>query len=364
MQVNKENYESLLIDYLDGTLDPARVGDLLAFINGDPVLKAELEVLLTRLEISEEEPNSEKTDFSFLKKPTPVNLNDEMQELMIGSIESDLSTEQQNTLNRNLVLYPELKPEFELFQKTKLQPDHNIVFENKQLLKRKPQAVIIPMYRKMMAAAAVILFIGFATLMYYNLQNQTSDVANNKQVAQSMPENERVEPNEIEVLNPSEKKSIQKSSSVQKVNVKHRVSGNRGINIEHKAERVNIAATEINTKQMQLLKVAGMNENLIVLPTYKYRHPVQMAEIAVNDQFLKPRDWLFEKLKETMPETNAMADTLINGGIKGAGVVALNLLNKTTGIIYTPRKTDSGTQGGFSIISRFFAFERITQNEE
>ncbi len=362
MQVNKENYESLLIDYLDGTLDPARERDLLAFINQDPVLKAELEVLLTRHDISVAESNSEKTDFSFLKKPASVKLNDEMQELMIASIESDLSTEQQNALNRNLVLYPELKSEFELFQKTKLQPDTNIVFENKQLLKRKAQAVIIPMFRKMMAAAAVILFIGFATLLYYNLQYQTSDTANNKQVAQSMPAKESVEPDKIEVLNPLQKKSIQKDVSVQKG--KNGVHVNKRIHIEPKTERVNIASAEINTKQMQLLNVEGMNEKLLVLPTYKYRHPVEMAEMATQDQYLKPKEWLYEKLKETMPETNAMADTLINGGVKGAGVVALNLLNKTTGIMYTPRKTDNGTPGGFSIISKYFALERITQNQE
>lgn len=364
MQVNKENYESLLIDYLDGTLDPEWVGDLLAFINGDPVLKAELEVLLTRHVISVEEPDSEKADFSFLKKPVQVNMNDEMQELMIGSIESDLSVEQQKTLERNLVLYPELKSEFELFQQTKLQPDNKIVFENKQLLKRKTHAIIIPIFSKMVAVAAVLLFVGFAAMMYYNLQNQNTDAISSKQMAQTMPEKKQPEFEGNSTLSNSHKIGIQKNTLVQKVKVGKEIPVKRRLFVEPKAELVMIAAVEISTKQLHLLKVEGMNEKLMVLPTIKYRHPVQMAEMAVNDQYLKPKDWLIEKLKETMPETNAMADTLINGGVKGAGVVALNLLNKTTGIMYSPRKTDNGNQGGFSIISRYFAFERITHNQE
>lgn len=364
MQVNKENYESLLIDYLDGTLNPDLEGDLLAFINGNPVLKAELEVLLTRHEISEEASNAEKADFSFLKKPAQVNMNDEMQQLMIASIELDLSFEQQKKLERNLVLYPELKLEFELFQQTKLQPDNKIVFENKQLLKRKANAIIIPIFSKMMAVAAVILFVGFAIMMYYNIQNQTPQAISSKQIAQKMPEKKPAEPEMGSVLSNSHKKGIQKSASVQKAKVEKEFSVKRRLYVEPKAELVRITAVEINARQLHLLNVEGMNEELMVLPTYKYRHPVQMPEMAVNNQYLKPKDWLIEKLKETMPETNAMADTLINGGVKGAGVVALNLLNKTTGIMYSPRKTDNGTQGGFSIISRYFALERITHNQE
>ncbi len=359
MKVNKENYESLLIDYLDGILDPLLAEDLLAYIGQDPVLQAELDVLRKQQVNVAEETSGEKPDFSFLKKPVTKVLDDELVELMIGAVEQDLTDVQQNTLERKLVLYPELNHDFDLFKKTKLQAERSVVVENKEGLKKRGGAKQIPLFRSWISAAAVLLFISLASVLYYQTLQQpetknTAAVMMKQQMQVVKPEglavakapaNTEVEEGREKAMEEQHKSAIKNKMMIQQMPAM--------------ASKPEIAA--ISAKQAQTLELRDLKDEVIGVPTPKYRHPIQPEELAANDQFLTPKAWLLSKIKKAAHQSDPLTDTLFNGGVKGAEAVAVRLLNKT-GISYSDKKTEDGTNAGFAIISRYFAFERSTHN--
>jgi hypothetical protein len=76
-----------------------------------------------------------------------------------------------------------------------------------------------------------------------------------------------------------------------------------------------------------------------------------------EEEYLKPTEWLWNKMKAQLPQqTLAYTDSLQHGG---AGQVALNLLQKTTGISYQEKHENEVGARGFSIVSKYFAYERI-----
>ncbi len=86
------------------------------------------------------------------------------EEWMIDYIEGNLSNDQRKQLAEFLEFHPELKAELELFGQTKLQPDTNLVFANKDLLKKKENGRVITMMSwvkySVAVAAVLMVFIG------------------------------------------------------------------------------------------------------------------------------------------------------------------------------------------------------------
>ncbi len=84
-------------------------------------------------------------------------------------------------------------------------------------------------------------------------------------------------------------------------------------------------------------------------------------EFANGPKFLKPSEWLLLQLKKQLPQQAlALADTIRSGGTSKTGNLALEFVQKTTGITYQEKKdTYNGTRG-YAIVGRYFAYERIT----
>lgn len=91
------------------------------------------------------------------------------EEWMIDYIEGNLSNDQRKQLAEFLEFHPELKAELELFEQTKLQPDSEVVFVNKELLRKKENGKVITMMSwvkySVSIAAALMVFIG---VRYFN----------------------------------------------------------------------------------------------------------------------------------------------------------------------------------------------------
>ncbi|MBC7382499.1 MAG: hypothetical protein H7296_05810 [Bacteroidia bacterium] len=352
MKVTIDNYEVLLIDYLDGVLDPLLADELLTFINNNEALKAELDILPGVQQLNENETDAEKIDFSFLKKPASVQLTQQLEELMIGAVEKQLSADQELSLKRSLLLYPELKPHFELFNHTKLLPEPAIVFDNKQQLKKKSQAKIIPLFTKIIAVAAVFLFFGFATVVYFNLQKV--NVGSNSELASNIPA-EKLKTEPVKSL------VVAKQTEMLQVSPVH-IGKNK-----YKKTRVQInqmfaseEVIEIDAKQLN-----SINDNRVAAPLLtpaipRYNNEILNRTMARNEHFFTPKEWLLEKFKEKVPQSEYLVDTLFNGGAKAA---AIQLLNNTTGIAYTVKITPYGSHKRFSIVSKYFAFERTPRSD-
>ncbi len=131
MNININNYEAYFLDYHEGNLSPQQVADLYLFLSQHPELKKEFEEFEHIVLEDFSAPVFEHKDR--LKKNITV---DNREEYFIRAVEGTLDTTELALLSNFLTTHPEFQIEFTLFQKTKLQADTTITFENKELLKQ------------------------------------------------------------------------------------------------------------------------------------------------------------------------------------------------------------------------------------
>ncbi len=167
IDINISNYETYVIDYLDGKLNAVEMACFIAFLENNPDIKEEI---IELNEITVEPGDYNFTEKSRLKKKVVIsvgNINeDNYEEFFIADHEGDLVDSQKEMLWQFLDKNPSLHPEHKLFGDVKLEPDTSIVFTDKNLLKRK--SVITPVWYS--AAAAILVL--FAA--YWFLFNQQS----------------------------------------------------------------------------------------------------------------------------------------------------------------------------------------------
>lgn len=165
MQINQNNYEAFFLDFAEGRLDNSSTLELLNFLRNHPELKQELESFSDiRLDAPEEVfPGKEflkKMDFG-RASVDPSNFGD----FCIAYYEKVLNQAESGKLFSYLELHPEKKKDFELFGKTTLIADKNIVFEAKPFLKKKSKGARVRtiVFRITAVAAGLIL----AVTIYY-----------------------------------------------------------------------------------------------------------------------------------------------------------------------------------------------------
>jgi len=127
LNINIENYEIWFLDYAEGNLDESQKQELFAFLADHPELKNELE------EFEILEVNLFETKFpdkSSLKKTPAYNSDD-----FIAYHEGDLSETEKKEVESIIASNPSAKKEFDQLAKMYLQPDCQIVFQDKDKLK-------------------------------------------------------------------------------------------------------------------------------------------------------------------------------------------------------------------------------------
>jgi len=156
MNLNRNNYEAYFIDFLEGNLNPAQVDQFLDFISQNPDLKEELHsfelISLPTEKVSFQDKNK-------LYKKTADRSTD-----TIAYLEGDLSITEEKLFENEMNTYPELKREYELFIKTRLQPDLEIIYPNRKQLYRK-NGRQIKLKWKRSAAAVIIIAITIGTIL-------------------------------------------------------------------------------------------------------------------------------------------------------------------------------------------------------
>lgn len=133
--INISNYELFFVDYLEGNLSANEEQMLLDFLEENPYLREEFNLILN----SKLEP----TCLAFnnkegLKKPhfSKNGISNEIDYLCIASIENDISKNEQINLNSLVSGNDDNSKTLSIFLKTKLEPNRNIEFAHKQSLKR------------------------------------------------------------------------------------------------------------------------------------------------------------------------------------------------------------------------------------
>ena len=140
------------------------------FVQRHPDLKEELDILL----LSKFSPD---TDIVFEKKeellmqPDASSINiSNYDEWLVMYIDNELNAIQRKQVEQFVALNPSIKYELSILQKTKLQPEPEIIFPDKDSLNRRTEKVRVVYFnlRRIAVAAVLLLTVGITALVLYN----------------------------------------------------------------------------------------------------------------------------------------------------------------------------------------------------
>ncbi len=154
MQINRHNYETFFLLYVDKELSAADRKAVDVFVQENPDLQMEL-LLLQQTVVSADDIVLQKKDWLYMEEDISA-----LQESLLLFTDDELSVANKNAVESVLKTITTAKAEWELLQQTKLQPDMTVVFEDKELLYRKEDARIVGFKWWRVAVAAVLLGFG------------------------------------------------------------------------------------------------------------------------------------------------------------------------------------------------------------
>ena len=186
--------------------------------------------------------------------------------------DNELTVEQKITVEKFAAAHPAIQEELELLQKTKFEPEQEIIFHNKELLYRKEEKVrvIAINWQKIAVAAALFIAISSIALIEFNKKdNRTEGFATREEVAVKKP-------------TPGSSADQQKGEIIPNTNTKQ-------------------IAADNNTDKINVVKETAQTSNLIVTTDKK--------AIALKEKNIRP---FVLPVKENAP---VVADS--NSGKKG-----------------------------------------------
>ncbi|MBN2634619.1 MAG: hypothetical protein JXR61_00010 [Prolixibacteraceae bacterium] len=166
MKINRNNYETYFLDYLEGNLDEKLVDDFLEFLQKNPDLKKEL-ALFQSVSLEPEEIQFDKKEQLYKNK---FDLENHFNNASIALMEGDLSSDEKTAFENYLNAHPNKKKEFLIFQRTKLHPDLSISFNKKSNLYHRSTGKTILMWSYRVAAVFVLAFIFYVLADQYSAQ--------------------------------------------------------------------------------------------------------------------------------------------------------------------------------------------------
>ena len=160
-KINIDNYGAYWIDYLDGNINQEQEDALFAFLENNPEIAGDL--------IDPEDYELPLIEATF---PGKANLKAEAQteNLIIAKIEKEISAEDDAFITKEINDNPEIAKTFSQYKKTILVANTNIVFPNKDSLKK---TVRVPMFRyvsSIAAAIAIVFVAGFFLTRNVNVE--------------------------------------------------------------------------------------------------------------------------------------------------------------------------------------------------
>ena len=170
--LNRNNYEAVYLDFLEGSLNEENTAALFAFLEENPDLKLEEE--LVSLEI-----NSKKLDPAYKQSLKQVLFDEDtisisnVNSFLIAQTEGILSSKKEQELEQFIALHPVCKGEQKLFKAIHLQANLEEIYTEKGALKQVIKIALWPYFSA--AAAACILIV--LTLGNFNSAETTTNIA-------------------------------------------------------------------------------------------------------------------------------------------------------------------------------------------
>ncbi len=188
VEINRNNYESWFVDYLEGNLDETVVDRFIEFLQKNPDLKEELKLFESVTAVAEDLTFQPKNKLYKEKYDQENAFN----ETAIAELEGDLDLDEIESFEKYLKSHPEKQKEKQLFEKTILLADKTILFENKNKLYKKAGRNVFLLWAGRVAAILIIA-IAIYTLFIRNSEtpiekNRLAQVEDNSQQKNLTPE--------------------------------------------------------------------------------------------------------------------------------------------------------------------------------
>ena len=163
MLINRDNYETIFLLYLDNELPVAQRKIVEEFVKKNPDLKEEL------LQLQQVILPSDKVVFTGKSNLYRSQITDDaLQEKLLMHLDSELDKEAAATITALIAVDEKLNADWELLLQTKLDADEKIIFKEKNLLYRKERDnVVLGRFVRWAIAAAIIgagFFVGITIL--------------------------------------------------------------------------------------------------------------------------------------------------------------------------------------------------------
>jgi hypothetical protein len=178
MNINRHNYEEYFILYLDNELSSTERRMVEAFVQNNPDLKDELDVLLqSKLTPDNNIVFDNKEELLKIADGSAINLTN-YEEWLTLYIDNEVNTEHRKQVEVFFASHPQIQKELSILQKTKLQPEE-IVFPYKESLYRKTEKVrVIQLnWRRIAVAAILLLVLSTTVILIINNRKQPGTIA-------------------------------------------------------------------------------------------------------------------------------------------------------------------------------------------
>ena len=359
MSISRENYELAIIDFLDGKLDAAAHRELMRFLERNPDLKAEFDLLEKGMTLEPAMP--ELPDFSNLKKQEALSDIPAQDVLLIDLLEKNLDYEQEQVLRSRMEQEPALASAFATYEKTVLKPDNSLRYPNPQLLKKQARVIELFSLRTVSRIAAVLTL---GTLVWLGVNRLGSSEQLAMQKTQLPVQTAPLAIASKEVKTPESQNSSVAVKSDKTAVKPGKVENSKPIiplSEEPVAEELPVTKVQLAVNELQG-KTASLSVGAkLVTPEVQALSRLEAsqpsAEPLMAAEFKTPAQWLKDQAKNRLPMARiAQADSLIKTG--DAGMMALNIINQAPGVLASAKTEASGQTRGFSIVSRYFSIER------
>jgi hypothetical protein len=210
MKINRGNYEEYFLLYTDDELSADLRKELESFVQQNPDLREELEVLQS-LKI-QPELDIELDNKDFLLKGINT-INADMEASMLLHLDHELDATKAGSLETAIASDENLRKEWELLLKTRLQTEA-VVFEQKEVLYRK-ETEVVPMFKmqwtRYAAAAAVVLIAG---LLWMNRGEQVQP-GPGAEIAQQVDQSKKNKKSDPSVTSPAQVDARQQKTTAE-----------------------------------------------------------------------------------------------------------------------------------------------------
>jgi len=172
MNITRHNYEEYFILYMDNELGSDDRHRVELFVQENPDLKEELDWLQQSRFIPDSsvvfDAKEKLIRFSSSEKINITNY----EEWLLLYIDNELTAQQRISVEEFLAGHPSAKTELGILQKTKLQPEQEIIFAKKESLHRREEKVRIVAFRRWKIAVAAALLLSISTAAFFFVANK------------------------------------------------------------------------------------------------------------------------------------------------------------------------------------------------